>query len=86
MRGRRGEVAEDGVSYRFGAFTPNDQRGCLQSSRIDLDLRPKAFEVLRYLVANAGRLASKDELVEVAWPDVIVNDDSRVPVGVRIAL
>jgi adenylate cyclase len=69
-------MAEDGASYRFGAFTLNNQRGCLQSAGIDLDVRPKAFEILRYLVANAGRLASKDELVQVAWPNVIVNDDS----------
>ena len=69
-------MAEDGASYRFGTFTLNNQRGCLQSGGIDLDLRPKAFEILRYLVANAGRLTSKDELVQVAWPNVIVNDDS----------
>ena len=69
-------MAEDGASYRFGAFTLNVQRGCVQSAGIDLDLRPKAFEILRYLVANTGRLASKDELVQIAWPNVIVNDDS----------
>ena len=69
-------MAENGASYRFGSFTLNLQRGCVQSGGIDLDLRPKAFEILRYLVANAGRLASKDELVQVAWPNVIVNDDS----------
>lgn len=69
-------MAENGANYRFGAFTLNLQRGCVQSGGIDLDLRPKAFEILRYLVANAGRLASKDELVQVAWPNVIVNDDS----------
>ena len=69
-------MAEDRVGYRFGSFTLNLQRGCVQANGIDLDLRPKAFAILRYLVANAGRLASKDELVQVAWPDVIVNDDS----------
>jgi TolB-like protein/DNA-binding winged helix-turn-helix (wHTH) protein len=69
-------MAENGASYRFGAFTLNNQRGCLQSAGLDLEVRPKAFEILRYLVANAGRLASKDELVQVAWPNVTVNDDS----------
>ena len=69
-------MAGEGTSYRFGAFTLNNQRGCLQSAGIDLGLRPKAFEILRYLVANAGRLASKDELAKIAWPNVIVNDDS----------
>lgn len=69
-------MTQDGAGYRFGPFTLNLERGCVQSDGADLDLRPKAFEILRFLVANAGRLASKDELVQVAWPNVIVNDDS----------
>ena len=36
----------------------------------------ESFELLRYLVQNAGRLISKDELVTAVWPNVIVGDDS----------
>jgi adenylate cyclase len=51
-------------------------------------LRPKSFEVLRYLVENAGRLVSKDEIVKAIWPNVIVTDESltRCVSDVRLAL
>jgi DNA-binding winged helix-turn-helix (wHTH) protein/quercetin dioxygenase-like cupin family protein len=64
------------AAYRFGEFVLNLERGCLQRDGADLELRPKAFDVLRYLVESAGKLASKDELVQVAWPNVAVSDDS----------
>jgi class 3 adenylate cyclase len=41
-----------------------------------VDLRRKSFEVLRYLVEHAGRVATKEELVEAVWPDVTVGDES----------
>ena len=65
-----------GSGYRFGDLVLNLDRGCLQKGGADLALRPKAFEVLRYLVERAGRLATKDELVQAVWPNVIVSDDS----------
>ncbi len=48
----------------------------LQRDGADVVLRPKAFDVLRILVERAGRVVSKDELVALVWPDVIVNDDA----------
>src|SRR5262249_43084748 len=42
----------------------------------EIELRPKSFELLRYLVENGGRLISKDELVNAVWTNVIVSDDS----------
>jgi adenylate cyclase len=39
-------------------------------------LRPRAFEVLRYLVENAGRLVTKEEFIKAIWPDVTVTDES----------
>jgi Transcriptional regulatory protein, C terminal len=35
------------------------------------------FEVLRYLVENAGRLVSKDELIKAVWPNVVVTTAPR---------
>jgi DNA-binding winged helix-turn-helix (wHTH) protein len=54
----------------------------------EIDLRPKSFEVLRYLVENAGRLVPKDELIEAVWPSVVVTDESlaRCVSDVRQAL
>src|SRR5437762_9096755 len=61
---------------RFERFTLDLNRGCVLIDRQIIDLRPKTFEVLRHLAANAGHLVSKDDLYGAAWPDVIVGDDS----------
>jgi adenylate cyclase len=41
-----------------------------------VELRPKSFEVLCYLVENAGRIVTKDELIKAVWPDVVVTEES----------
>ena len=64
------------TAYRFDQFVLNLERGCLQRTGVDLGLRPKAFDVLRYLVEHAGKLASKNDLLDSVWPSVIVSDDS----------
>ena len=61
---------------RFDRFSLDLTRGCLRVDEQDVELRPKAFEVLRYLAKNAGRLVAKKELYEAVWPNVIVSDDS----------
>jgi DNA-binding winged helix-turn-helix (wHTH) protein len=39
-----------------------------------LHLRPKSFALLCYLVAQPGRVVSKDELVQAVWPETAVSD------------
>jgi DNA-binding winged helix-turn-helix (wHTH) protein len=60
----------------FDRFSLDFVRGCLRAGEQDIDLRPKSFEVLCYLVHNAGRLVAKQELLDAIWPNVIVTDDS----------
>jgi formylglycine-generating enzyme required for sulfatase activity/DNA-binding winged helix-turn-helix (wHTH) protein len=62
----------------FDRFALDLTRGSLRDDDRDIDLPPKAFEVLRYLVENAGRLVSKQELLDTVWPNVVVTDDSLV--------
>jgi formylglycine-generating enzyme required for sulfatase activity len=64
--------------FQFDRFELDLTRGCLRTSDRTIDLRPKALEVLCYLVQNAGRLVSKQELFEAVWPNVTVSDDSLV--------
>lgn len=40
-----------------------------------LQLRPKAFAVLRYLVEHAGQLVSREELLKAVWPDTSVSEE-----------
>ena len=41
-----------------------------------IELRPRSFGVLRCLVAEAGKLVTKDKLLADCWPGVIVTEDS----------
>jgi DNA-binding winged helix-turn-helix (wHTH) protein/tetratricopeptide (TPR) repeat protein len=41
-----------------------------------IKLRPQTFAMLTLFAANAGRVLSKQELMEAVWPNVHVGDDS----------
>jgi DNA-binding winged helix-turn-helix (wHTH) protein len=62
----------------FDRFALDLTRGNLRQGDQDIDLRPKAFDVLRHLAENARRLVPKDELYQAVWPDIAVTDDSLV--------
>lgn len=53
----------------FGLDTANQ---CLLRSGMPIDLAPKPFAVLRYLVENPGRLITHDELLDALWPETYV--------------
>ena len=40
----------------------------------EISLRPKTFEVLRYLVDHPGQLVTKAALLDAVWPEVSVSD------------
>src|SRR5215472_1294413 len=63
---------------RFDRFALDLTRGCLRAGDQEINLRPKTFEVLCYLVEHAGQLVPKQELFEAVWPNVSVCDDSLV--------
>jgi adenylate cyclase len=83
VKAREGAASADQVllemtrkSLRFESFTIDLERLCLQGPSGRAELRPKSFEVLRYLVEHAGRIVTKDELLSAIWPDVTVTDES----------
>ena len=40
-----------------------------------VQIAPKAFDALRYLVEHAGQLVTQDEMLEALWPETYVNPD-----------
>lgn len=62
--------------YSFGDFTLDVDRDALFRAGEEVDLRPKAFDVLRYLVDHQGRLVSRDELHDAIWGSSVVTDDA----------
>jgi DNA-binding winged helix-turn-helix (wHTH) protein/pimeloyl-ACP methyl ester carboxylesterase len=62
----------------FDIYTLDLQRCTLLRGSDEVQLRPKSFDLLRYLAEHAGRLVSKEELIQAIWPDVFVTEDSVV--------
>ena len=62
--------------YSFGEFTLDLERGALLRRGVDVELRPKSFEVLRVLVERHGRLVTKQELLDAVWGRVVVTEGS----------
>jgi TolB-like protein/DNA-binding winged helix-turn-helix (wHTH) protein len=61
---------------QFEGFTLDLLRRCVWQGDREVELRPKSFDVLCYLAERHGRLATKDEIIQAIWPDVIATDDS----------
>jgi adenylate cyclase len=61
--------------FQFEGYTLDASRGSLRTADRNVQLRPKAVEVLHYLVENAGHLVTKEELIRAVWPHVIVTDE-----------
>src|SRR5215467_566594 len=65
-------------SLRFADFIVDLNRAALFKGADERKLRPKSFEVLRYLAEHPRRLLSKQELMSVIWPDSFVTDNALV--------
>jgi TolB-like protein/DNA-binding winged helix-turn-helix (wHTH) protein/tetratricopeptide (TPR) repeat protein len=79
--------AADGVLC-FEDWSLDVARRELRRGERPVELRPKSFDVLACLARNAGRVVTKDELMSVVWPDVVVTDESltRCVSDIRLAL
>jgi pimeloyl-ACP methyl ester carboxylesterase/DNA-binding winged helix-turn-helix (wHTH) protein len=64
------------VIYRFGPFRLDASQGILSAGTDEIPLGGKAFDTLRYLVENAGRVVTKQELIDNVWPDSHVAENN----------
>jgi TolB-like protein len=69
-----GAMPADG--YAFGEFVLDLRSGALRRGGTTLPLRPKAFDVLVYLIGKQGQAVAKTELIDKVWRDVIVTENS----------
>lgn len=61
---------------RFQKYAIDLERLTLCGPAGEIALRPKSFEVLRFLAEHPRRVVSKDEMLTAVWPDVTVTDES----------
>ena len=65
-----------GVAYRFGPFQLDARERRLSRGAEVIPLRLKVFDTLRVLVENAGRLVTKQELLDSVWPETAVEENN----------
>ncbi|HUE87610.1 MAG TPA: winged helix-turn-helix domain-containing protein [Vicinamibacterales bacterium] len=67
---------ENRGAYRFGPFQLDVRERRLSRGTEVIPLRLKVFETLRVLVEKAGRLVTKQELLDAVWPDTTVEENN----------
>src|SRR5580698_2262071 len=65
--------------YRFGEYELKVRTRTVSYRGAAVPFEPKTFEVLLYLVANAGRVVTKEELLKAVWPDSFVEESNLTP-------
>lgn len=63
-------------TYAFGPFQLDGGTRRLARDDDPVALSDRQMEILRLLISNAGHVLSKDTLIEAAWQDVAVSDNS----------
>jgi len=72
------------VLYRFGDFVLDcDTRQLLRAGG-EVHLSPKAFELLRVLLAGRPRAVSKAELLESLWPSTFVEETNLAGLAAEV--
>jgi len=71
-------MASEKRQYRFGEFLLDQAAGWLRQGEREVELPPKAFQVLGYLIEQRERVVSKQELMQALWKDTFVSDDALV--------
>jgi DNA-binding winged helix-turn-helix (wHTH) protein/pimeloyl-ACP methyl ester carboxylesterase len=71
-------VADTAVrgAYRFGPFHLDARERRLSRGDEVISLRLKVFDTLLVLVENAGRLVTKQELLDAVWPETTVEENN----------
>lgn len=60
--------------YRFETFEFDTDAAELRNGSAAVPLEPKSFHLLRYLLDNADRVVSKDEIFDHVWRDRVVSE------------
>ena len=62
--------------YFFGDFELDDRLYELRLAGKPIEIEPKVFDLLAYLLHHRDRLVSKDELIEKVWPGQVTSEST----------
>lgn len=64
------------LDFAFGPFRVVPGKRLLTKDGTALDIGGRAFDLLIALLERPGRVVSKRELINLVWPDIIVEEGS----------
>jgi len=64
------------VTYAFEGFELSPARRVLQRDGKELAITPRAFDLLVALVERAGQVVTKNQLLDLVWPKVVVEENN----------
>ena len=67
---------EERYFYEFGKFRLDPAKRRLLRDGEPVRLTPKAFDTLLILVQSSGRTLEKDDLMQLVWPDAVVEENN----------
>jgi TolB-like protein/DNA-binding winged helix-turn-helix (wHTH) protein len=70
--------------YRFDNFEVDSDAWRLSRGGQEIHLEPVVLKLLIYLIANRGRLVTRQELMDTVWGDTVIGDSALTKAAARL--
>jgi len=70
--------------YRFDDFVVDPETWRLSQGGQEIHLKPGVLELLIYLIANRGRLVTRQELMDTVWGDTVISESALTKAVARL--
>ena len=70
--------------YRFDDFLADPENWRLSQGEREIHLEPLVLELLIYLIANRGRLVTRQELMDTVWGDTVISESALTKAVARL--
>jgi TolB-like protein/DNA-binding winged helix-turn-helix (wHTH) protein len=70
--------------YRFDDFVVDPEVWRLTRGGHEIHLKPVVLKLLIYLIANRGRLVTRDELMDTVWGDTVISESALTKAVARL--
>jgi TolB-like protein/DNA-binding winged helix-turn-helix (wHTH) protein/tetratricopeptide (TPR) repeat protein len=70
--------------YRFDDFVVDAETWRLSRAGQEIHVKPVVLELLIYLIANRGRLVTREELMDTVWGDTVISESALTKAAGRL--
>ena len=77
-------VMNQHLVYRFDDFVVDAEAWRLTRDGQEIHLKPVVLKLLIYLIANRGRLVTREELMDTVWGDTVISESALTKAAARL--